>query len=122
MARSLSIVAAKAPDKNEFLALMKTFSAERSDNGWRLARNGREIFIDPASHYMDIYDDEELDELAELLGARPTFRLALIFSETSADHFEERMARAVAKAVSELTPIVLDDNAGNLQKMPFVQR
>ncbi len=115
MARSMSVFSNKAINPKSVHELMTKLQAVRDDNGWLLSRNDRSVFIQYAQYEIEDLSNESAKGLLQLLGAPPRTCLAMVFAETGPDRFEFRMARAVAKAMSEEWPIVLDDKTGNLE-------
>ncbi len=61
-----------------------------------------------------MFTRSQLDEMGELMRARPKGRLSLVFTD-SEDGFEEQMARALAIAFSERWSIVFNDHTGSVQ-------
>ncbi len=90
--------------------LMKRLQGQRDKNGWVLVRNEQRIFIEMADIDPQLYTDDDLLAIGRLLGAAPRSRILLMLSPNSPDQFQMRMARAVAKAMAEMWPIVFDDN------------
>ncbi len=97
-------------------ALMARLKAERTNYGWRLTRNGVSIEIEPAHHEIpDDIPEAKLRAVTNELGAPPRSKLVVLWTEETGEGLEARMARAVARAMSEQFTVVLDDNFGTIQ-------
>lgn len=83
--------------------------------GWVLERNGRGVVAQLGSHHIPGMPPEVLRPVADLLKGRPVSRISVMFDDTAADELEFRMAKAVAMALSERFPIVMDDHAGTTE-------
>lgn len=88
---------------------MDHLKAEPDTFGWQLVRNNRRVVIELSTEDMEDMEDDELRPVAELLRTWPKSSVALMYNDSNPDEFEARMARAVAIAMSELWPIVLDN-------------
>lgn len=85
--------------------------------GWVLERNGRKVLIEFSTEDIPEIPEELLQPVAELLGGWPKSSVVLMYNDTALDDFEGRMARAVAFAMAELWPIVLDDHTGQPERI-----
>ncbi len=85
---------------------------------WFIEREGHKISVELASEEIEDLEDELIAPLVDELRKYPRSKVALVLHD-SPDYgdgeFEHNLARAVAIALAENWPIVLDDHAGEVE-------
>jgi len=112
--RAISALSSHTISVSTMDQLVAKLQGERDGKGgWILIRNGRAVEIEMGTKTMEaLFSEEDLQAAGELLGAPPQSRVVFLFDDTNVDQFEYRMAQAVAKAMAEQWPVVIDDHTG----------
>lgn len=117
MAYAVGIYSTMVISDDDLTELMQRLGATPTKYGWSLSRNESTIEIDPVHDEIpDDVPDDKLKTISRELGGPPRSKLVVIWLDDH-DGFEARMARAVARALSETFPVVLDDNFGTVEAM-----
>jgi hypothetical protein len=90
--------------------VMENLRAIEDKYGWEVNRNDRRVFIAIDTRDLPAVPDDVLRPAAELLRGWPKSSAVIMYDDTNPDQFEDRMAHAIAIAMAEHWPVVLDDH------------
>jgi hypothetical protein len=112
MARAISAYSTRTITPDGLKRVMEHLNAGTDEYGWVLERNGRKVLVEITTKDLPQMPEDLIRPVAELLKAWPKSSVVLMYDDSAPDEFEARMARAVAVALAEMWPIVLDDHTG----------
>lgn len=108
--RGVSVFSSSPISPEKLATVMKRLNAEPAGETWRLIRNGRSINVQIDNETLEDTPERELKVVARLLGADPVTCVVISYLDDELDHLERQMAKAFARAMSDIWPVVFYDH------------